>query len=94
MTPCEIIFHRINCRRHMERRAAERGMLLRRGDLDRLEALAQQMAPAFMRDDVTRVRFRIVFRSRRFRVIYDTRCQCLVTVLPKTRNQKKTRRHI
>lgn len=69
------------CRAHALRRAAERGVPLDTTRVARLEALLERTRRAWERPDRVRHVVGIRLGMWRFRVVYDVRLACLVTVL-------------
>lgn len=72
--------HRAACSVHVLNRAEQRGVDLKGEDIARLEKTLERLRPCFERSGQDRYWVGVRRDSRRFRVLYDIRLHCLVTV--------------
>lgn len=76
--------HRVAYSLHLMQRAEQRGVELTADDIERLESAIEKLRPAFEVEGQERYWITVRRPGCRFRVLYDIRLHCLVTVWPTT----------
>lgn len=82
MYPFNRLNHLNNCHGHFLKRALQHKIKIQKGDLPRIEFACEKARPAYEKPDQNRYWIRFNLNGQRFRVIYDTDLECLVTIWP------------